>query len=172
MAPPRRRVPRAGLTASPRAIKAWPGRWSEGADRRRRRFARSGVEKRNEDGGRRARARPRERSRGAAAHARRAQPPDRRRATDGRGWHPRRARRGAGRGAIALIGEQPGDQEEQGRPFVGPAGRILDRALAEAGIDREATYVTNAVKHFKYVQRGKRRLHQRPTAGEVKHAGG
>ena len=56
-----------------------------------------------------------------------------------------------------------------GRPFVGPAGRLLDRALAEAGIDRRAVYVTNAVKHFKFVQRGKRRLHQRPTAGEVKH---
>ena len=72
--------------------------------------------------------------------------------------------------AIAFVGEQPGDQEDrQGRPFVGPAGQLFDRALAEAGIDREAAYVTNAVKHFKYVQRGKRRLHQRPTAGEVKH---
>ena len=70
--------------------------------------------------------------------------------------------------AIAFVGEQPGDQEDrEGRPFVGPAGRIFDRALAEAGIDREATYVTNAVKHFKHVQRGKRRLHRRPTAGEV-----
>jgi uracil-DNA glycosylase len=72
--------------------------------------------------------------------------------------------------AIAFVGEQPGDQEDlAGRPFVGPAGRILDRAIAEAGIDRGKTYVTNAVKHFKYVQRGKRRLHQRPTAGEVTH---
>jgi DNA polymerase len=72
--------------------------------------------------------------------------------------------------AIAFVGEQPGDQEDlQGRPFVGPAGQVFDRALAEAGIDRSATYVTNAVKHFKYVQRGKRRLHQRPTAGEVTH---
>ena len=72
--------------------------------------------------------------------------------------------------AIAFVGEQPGDQEDlQGRPFVGPAGQMLDRALAEAGIDRGAVYVTNAVKHFKYVQRGKRRLHQRPTAGEVTH---
>jgi DNA polymerase len=72
--------------------------------------------------------------------------------------------------AIAFVGEQPGDQEDlQGRPFVGPAGQVFDRALAEAGIDRRATYVTNAVKHFKYVQRGKRRLHQRPTGGEVKH---
>jgi uracil-DNA glycosylase len=72
--------------------------------------------------------------------------------------------------AIALVGEQPGDQEDlEGRPFVGPAGRILDRAMAEAGIDRRKVYLTNAVKHFKYVQRGKRRLHQRPTAGEVTH---
>ena len=72
--------------------------------------------------------------------------------------------------AIAFVGEQPGDQEDlQGRPFVGPAGRIFDRALEEAGVDRDKSYVTNAVKHFKYVQRGKRRLHQRPTAGEVTH---
>ena len=72
--------------------------------------------------------------------------------------------------SIAFVGEQPGDQEDlQGRPFVGPAGQILDRALAEVGIDRSGAYVTNAVKHFKYVQRGKRRLHQRPTAGEVTH---
>ena len=72
--------------------------------------------------------------------------------------------------AIAFVGEQPGDQEDlHGRPFVGPAGQVFDRALAEAGIDRADAYVTNAVKHFKYVQRGKRRLHQRPTAGEVKH---
>ena len=72
--------------------------------------------------------------------------------------------------AIAFVGEQPGDQEDlQGHPFVGPAGQMLDRALAEAGIDRSGVYVTNAVKHFKYVQRGKRRLHQRPTAGEVTH---
>jgi DNA polymerase len=72
--------------------------------------------------------------------------------------------------AIAFVGEQPGDQEDlQGRPFVGPAGQVFDRALAETGIDRAATFVTNAVKHFKYLQRGKRRLHQRPTAGEVSH---
>jgi DNA polymerase len=72
--------------------------------------------------------------------------------------------------AIAFVGEQPGDQEDlEGRPFVGPAGQLLDRALAEVGIDRSKTYVTNAVKHFKYVQRGKRRLHQKPTAGEVAH---
>src|SRR6185503_9833230 len=72
--------------------------------------------------------------------------------------------------AIAFVGEQPGDQEDlQGRPFVGPAGQLLDRAFAEVGIDRSKAYVTNAVKHFKFVQRGKRRLHQRPTAGEVTH---
>ena len=72
--------------------------------------------------------------------------------------------------AIAFVGEQPGDREDiGGRPFVGPAGQLLDRMLAEAGIDRSDTYLTNAVKHFKFVQRGKRRLHQRPTAGEVKH---
>jgi len=71
---------------------------------------------------------------------------------------------------LALVGEQPGDQEErEGRPFVGPAGKLLDRALAEAGIDRRDIYVTNAVKHFKFEQRGKRRLHARPNAGEVKH---
>jgi DNA polymerase len=70
--------------------------------------------------------------------------------------------------AIALVGEQPGDQEERaGRPFVGPAGQVLDQALAEAGIDRGETYVTNAVKHFKYVQRRKRRLHQKPTAEDI-----
>lgn len=71
---------------------------------------------------------------------------------------------------IAFVGEQPGDQEDlQGRPFVGPAGQLLDRALREAGIDRDKSYLTNAVKHFKYEQRGKRRIHQKPTAGEVKH---
>ena len=72
--------------------------------------------------------------------------------------------------AVALVGEQPGDQEDQqGRPFVGPAGQLLDRAMAEAGLDRSEVYVTNAVKHFKFQQRGKRRIHQKPTAGEVKH---
>lgn len=72
--------------------------------------------------------------------------------------------------AVAFVGEQPGDQEDlQGRPFVGPAGRLLDRAMAEAGLHRPAIYVTNAVKHFKFEQRGKRRIHQKPTAGEVKH---
>ena len=72
--------------------------------------------------------------------------------------------------AIAFVGEQPGDAEDlAGRPFVGPAGQLLDRALAEAGIDRTATYVTNAVKHFKFEERGKRRIHMKPTAGEIKH---
>ena len=71
---------------------------------------------------------------------------------------------------LAFVGEQPGDQEDlQGRPFVGPAGQLLDRALAEAGIDRKASYVTNAVKHFKFERRGKKRIHQKPTAGEVAH---
>jgi uracil-DNA glycosylase len=69
---------------------------------------------------------------------------------------------------IMLVGEQPGDQEDrQGHPFVGPAGRMLDRAIVEAGIDRKEVFVTNAVKHFKFEQRGKRRLHKRPNAGEV-----
>jgi DNA polymerase len=69
---------------------------------------------------------------------------------------------------LMLVGEQPGDQEDlAGRPFVGPAGQMLDRALAEAGIDRKAAYVTNAVKHFKFEPRGKRRIHARPDAGEV-----
>jgi len=71
---------------------------------------------------------------------------------------------------VAFVGEQPGDQEDlQGKPFIGPAGQILDRAMEEAGIDRDKTYVTNAVKHFKFIQRGKRRIHEKPTAGEVKH---
>lgn len=71
---------------------------------------------------------------------------------------------------LALVGEQPGDQEDRaGHPFVGPAGTILDKALAEAGIARAGTYVTNAVKNFKFRQTGKRRLHQSPTTGEVKH---
>jgi DNA polymerase len=69
---------------------------------------------------------------------------------------------------IMLVGEQPGDQEDRvGAPFVGPAGRILDQALAEAGIARDDVYVTNAVKHFKFEPRGKRRIHQRPTAREL-----
>ena len=67
-----------------------------------------------------------------------------------------------------LVGEQPGDQEDlAGRPFVGPAGRILDRALEEAGISRRDIFVTNAVKHFKHEMRGKRRLHKRPNAHEI-----
>ena len=69
---------------------------------------------------------------------------------------------------ILFVGEQPGDQEDlAGRPFVGPAGQLFDAALQEAGIDRERTYVTNAVKHFKFVQRGKRRLHSKPDGGEI-----
>jgi uracil-DNA glycosylase family protein len=72
--------------------------------------------------------------------------------------------------AVAFVGEQPGDQEEeQGRPFVGPAGQLLTRAMADAGLERGRCYLTNAVKHFKYERRGKRRIHQKPTAGEVKH---
>jgi uracil-DNA glycosylase len=69
---------------------------------------------------------------------------------------------------IMLVGEQPGDKEDiAGKPFVGPAGRILDRALGDAGIDRRKVFVTNAVKHFKYEWRGKRRLHKKPDAGEI-----
>ena len=67
-----------------------------------------------------------------------------------------------------LVGEQPGDREDRaGKPFVGPAGRLLDRALAEAGIDPTRTYTTNVVKHFKWGPRGKRRIHQKPSKGEV-----
>src|SRR5438552_7527569 len=70
---------------------------------------------------------------------------------------------------IMLVGEQPGDKEDTvGRPFVGPAGNMLDRALAEAGIEREKVYVTNAVKHFKFVPRGKIRLHQKPSTPEIR----
>ncbi len=73
-------------------------------------------------------------------------------------------------GALMLVGEQPGDQEDrEGRPFVGPAGRLLDTCLEEAGIDRKAVFVTNAVKRFKFAPRGKRRLHQTPTAGDIAH---
>jgi uracil-DNA glycosylase len=69
---------------------------------------------------------------------------------------------------LMLVGEQPGDREDrEGEPFVGPAGALLDRALEEAGIDRGAAYVTNAVKHFKWKPRGNRRLHQTPRAGEI-----
>ncbi|MDB5611933.1 MAG: uracil-DNA glycosylase [Bradyrhizobium sp.] len=70
---------------------------------------------------------------------------------------------------IMLVGEQPGDKEDlAGKPFVGPAGQMLDRALEEAGIDRKKVYVTNAVKHFKFVPRGKIRLHQKPNTPEIK----
>jgi len=70
--------------------------------------------------------------------------------------------------SIMFVGEQPGDQEDlAGRPFVGPAGAIFDKALEAAGIDRASVYVTNAVKHFKFVQRGKRRIHNKPDAGEI-----
>jgi DNA polymerase len=70
--------------------------------------------------------------------------------------------------SIMFVGEQPGDQEDlAGRPFVGPAGALFDAALEKAGIDRAAVYVTNAVKHFKFVQRGKRRIHAKPDAGEI-----
>jgi DNA polymerase len=69
-----------------------------------------------------------------------------------------------------MVGEQPGDHEDlSGKPFVGPAGRLLDRALAQAGIERANIYLTNAVKHFKYEPRGKRRLHKGPSAAEVDH---
>jgi uracil-DNA glycosylase len=70
--------------------------------------------------------------------------------------------------SIMFVGEQPGDQEDlEGRPFVGPAGTIFDAALEKAGIDRSGVYVTNAVKHFKFVLRGKRRIHNKPDAGEI-----
>jgi len=70
---------------------------------------------------------------------------------------------------VVFVGEQPGDAEDrEGRPFVGPAGRILDEALVAAGIDRKVTYVTNAVKHFSFEPRGKARLHKKPRVGEVK----
>jgi uracil-DNA glycosylase len=75
---------------------------------------------------------------------------------------------GPQRSVIMLVGEQPGDAEDlAGHPFVGPAGRLLDRALEEAGIDRRRVYVTNVVKHFKWEPRGKRRIHAKPNAGEI-----
>src|SRR5713101_5778194 len=75
---------------------------------------------------------------------------------------------GPKRAPIMLVGEQPGDYEDvAGKPFVGPAGKILDRALAEAGINRDEVYVTNAVKHFKWEPRGERRIHQKPNAREI-----
>jgi uracil-DNA glycosylase family protein len=74
---------------------------------------------------------------------------------------------GSRRARVMLVGEQPGDQEDRaGEPFVGPAGRVLDEALEEAGIDRAAAYLTNAVKHFRFEERGKRRIHQKP---DVRH---
>jgi DNA polymerase len=74
---------------------------------------------------------------------------------------------GAAHAEVMLVGEQPGDQEDlAGRPFVGPAGRVLDEGLEQAGIDRSRTFVTNAVKHFKWQGRGKRRIHQKPTWSE------
>lgn len=77
------------------------------------------------------------------------------------GEGPRKAR-------IILVGEQPGNEEDlKGRPFVGPAGRILDRALADAGLNRDDVYVTNAVKHFRFEERGKRRLHKKPRTSEI-----
>lgn len=76
---------------------------------------------------------------------------------------------GSRKARVMLVGEQPGNEEDlSGHPFVGPAGRLLDRALAEAGIDRGAAYVTNVVKHFKWKPRGKRRLHQRPNPDEIR----
>jgi uracil-DNA glycosylase len=75
---------------------------------------------------------------------------------------------GGVRSAVMLVGEQPGDREDRaGKPFVGPAGRLLDEALARAGIDRRAAYVTNAVKHFKWQARGKRRIHAKPSWSEL-----
>src|SRR5213076_1535206 len=75
---------------------------------------------------------------------------------------------GLKRSRLMFVGEVPGDQEDrQGKPFVGPAGRELDRGLGAAGIDRRDVYVTNAVKHFKFEERGKRRIHQTPRKGEV-----
>lgn len=75
---------------------------------------------------------------------------------------------GARKAELMFVGEQPGDQEDlTGHPFVGPAGKLLDRALADAGIDRATVYVTNVVKHFKWEPRGKRRIHKKPNAGEI-----
>jgi DNA polymerase len=75
---------------------------------------------------------------------------------------------GAEHAQVMFVGEQPGDREDkEGKPFVGPAGRVLDEALEEAGIDRNRVYITNAVKHFKWKPQGKRRLHQKPNAAEI-----
>jgi uracil-DNA glycosylase len=76
---------------------------------------------------------------------------------------------GRGRSRVMMVGEQPGDREDrEGAPFVGPAGRMLDRGLADAAIERGDLYVTNVVKHFKFVQRGKRRIHQTPVMEEIR----
>jgi uracil-DNA glycosylase family protein len=75
---------------------------------------------------------------------------------------------GATKARVVFVGEQPGDQEDQqGKPFVGPAGKLLDKALEDAGIDRSQVYVTNVVKHFKWQARGKRRIHQKPNWSEI-----
>jgi uracil-DNA glycosylase len=75
---------------------------------------------------------------------------------------------GSSSAEVVLVGEQPGNQEDvQGKPFVGPAGRLLDEALADAGIDPKRSYVTNVVKHFKFTRRGKRRIHKKPGAEEI-----
>jgi uracil-DNA glycosylase family protein len=75
---------------------------------------------------------------------------------------------GSPKARLMMVGEQPGDKEDiAGHPFVGPAGKMLDRAIEEAGLDRRKIFVTNAVKHFKFEQRGKRRLHEKPNAGEI-----
>jgi len=75
---------------------------------------------------------------------------------------------GARKSEVMFVGEQPGDQEDKvGKPFVGPAGRLLDKAMSEAGIDRSLAYVTNVVKHFKWQARGKRRIHQKPSWSEI-----
>src|SRR5262245_2264450 len=75
---------------------------------------------------------------------------------------------GPAHASVVFVGEQPGDQEDlAGRPFVGPAGQVFDRALEEAGIDRKRVYVTNAVKHFKFEPRGKRRIHKKPDNSEI-----
>ncbi|HKV18689.1 MAG TPA: UdgX family uracil-DNA binding protein [Mycobacterium sp.] len=75
---------------------------------------------------------------------------------------------GSAQATVVFVGEQPGDQEDKaGRPFVGPAGKLLDKALVAAGIDRERVYVTNAVKHFKFEERGTRRIHKTPSRTEV-----
>jgi DNA polymerase len=76
---------------------------------------------------------------------------------------------GSARAEVMMVGEQPGDREDmEGRPFVGPAGHVLDQALEQVGIDRDIVYVTNVVKHFKWRPRGKRRIHQKPNAEEIR----